>query len=113
MDLMNWWQKYIAYLKDNSEGYWFKRKIFGWGWTPAKWQGWITLIVFLGILVWLGIDFGSNPEPTSDQLFWFFAKLVALTLVVIGVCYWKGQPPRWQWGIPDDERIGDSDSTTH
>lgn len=29
----------VEYLKDNPEGYWFKRKLYGWGWTPAKWQG--------------------------------------------------------------------------
>jgi hypothetical protein len=32
-------KKYIEYLKDNPQGYWFKRKVWGWGWTPVTWQG--------------------------------------------------------------------------
>ena len=31
-------RQYIQYLKDNPQGYWFRRKLFGWGWVPVKWQ---------------------------------------------------------------------------
>jgi len=35
-------KKYIAYLKDNPKRYWFKAKMYGWGWTPVKWQDWLV-----------------------------------------------------------------------
>ena len=28
-------KEYIAYLKDNPQGYWFKARLYGWGWAPA------------------------------------------------------------------------------
>ena len=43
--------KYIEYFKNNPEGYWFKRKIYGWGWTPVKWQGWVTILVFVVLMI--------------------------------------------------------------
>ena len=42
-------KEYIAYLKDNLKRYWFKSKLYGWGWVPVKWQGW--LVVARGALV--------------------------------------------------------------
>ena len=44
---MNIFKKYSEYLRDNPEGYWFKRKLYGWGWTPARWQGWVVLVVYI------------------------------------------------------------------
>ncbi len=72
---------------------WFKRKTYGWGWTPARWEGWVTVAVFVALAVWNSLDFTS-----STMLFWFFARLVALVAVLIFVCYKKGESPRWQWG---------------
>ena len=31
-------KNYLDYIRDNPKGYWFKRKPFGYGWTPVKWQ---------------------------------------------------------------------------
>ncbi len=38
---------YLDYIRDNPHGYWFKRKPFGWGWTPVKWQGWLVILVYI------------------------------------------------------------------
>ena len=27
------------YIRNNPKGYWFKRKLYGWGWFPVKWEG--------------------------------------------------------------------------
>lgn len=40
-------KKYLDYIRDNPHGYWFKRKPFGWGWTPVKWQGWLVILVYI------------------------------------------------------------------
>lgn len=31
-------KNYLDYIRDNPHGYWFKRKLYGWGWTPVTWQ---------------------------------------------------------------------------
>jgi len=98
-------KKYTEYLKDNPQGYWFKNKIYGWGWTPAKWQGWATILIFVVLLVlnFLRIDFTSHS--TSDTVRPFIIQAAVLILVLIFVCYKKGEKPRWQWGIPDKSEV--------
>jgi uncharacterized membrane-anchored protein len=98
---MNYLSGYIRYLKDNPEQYWFKRKAYGWGWVPATWQGWLTLAVFLGILLWLFVPFVSGTAPTGTEIFWFLTKILVWAAAFIGVSYFTGEPPKWQWGIPE------------
>lgn len=95
-------ERYIAYLKDNPEGYWFKRKLYGWGWTPATWQGWLVLIIFLALLVLNTLRF--NPEAHTDRevLTEFIPQTVVLILVLIVICYKTGEKPKWQWGLPKE-----------
>lgn len=93
-------KKYFNYFKNNPEGYWFKKKLFGWGWTPAKWQGWLVVAIFLGIVVW--IVSSLSPEPTSAELNLYFIKLFLVILALLVVCYTTGEKPSWQWGLPKD-----------
>ena len=48
-------QEYIRYLRDNPEGYWFKARLYGWGWAPAKKEGWILLLVYLLVIIVPGL----------------------------------------------------------
>jgi len=99
---MNIISKYIAYLKDNPKGYWFKRKMYGWGWTPARWQGWVIILFFLALIIKIAL---SLPyEPTSGELEIFFAKIILSVGVLIFICYKTGEKPRWQWGIDKQEK---------
>lgn len=99
--MKNYFKEYVEYLKDNPEGYWFKRKIYGWGWTPAKWQGFVVIIAFVAFLAWNGIELGGAPEPSSDQVASFLVKAAISVVLLIVICYAKGEKPRWQWGLPD------------
>jgi hypothetical protein len=78
--------------------YWFPAKRYGWGWgLPCTWQGWLVLAAFLVLVAAGAIVF---PPTTSHGFYYvYIALLVALLL---GVCWLKGEPPRWRWG--DDER---------
>lgn len=98
-------KKYIEYLKDNPEGYWFKRKIFGWGWTPVKWQGWAVILAFVAFIVWGGLDLAAAGEPTGAMLTWFFLRVAISIILLIIICYKKGEKPRWQWGIPQKDNL--------
>lgn len=82
---------YIDYLKDNPNNLWFKRKIYGWGWTPAKWQGWLTIVLYISIIIFAV----SKREPVS---------ILVATILLIYICYKKGEKPRWQWGVKKLEK---------
>jgi len=105
---MSAWKEYIQYVKDNPEGYWFKRKLFGWGWTPVTWQGWaITLgYVLLLILFSLTID---DDSPPREIAFTFLLPLSFLTILFIRIAYLKGEKPKWMWGFP---KKGKSDKSS-
>ena len=100
---MSFFSRYAAYIQNNPQHYWFKRKAFGWGWVPATWEGWATLLIWLLVFALLNIDFMQNPAPDNATTTRFLFHVFVLTLVLIAVCYWKGEKPGWRWGIPEDK----------
>ena len=96
---MNIIKKYIDYLKDNPEGYWFKRKLFGWGWTPATWQGWFVTAFAVAYIITkaFSIDENAGGEKVFSKLL-IPVFLVIIFLVVIA--YSRGEKPKWQFGFP-------------
>ena len=101
-------KEYIAYLQYNPKGYWFKRKLFGWGWTPARWHGWAALGAYVLSLYVLFIKIDANSHSGSDTLFGFVVPLLVSTSILVVLCYVKGEKPTWQWGIPKKEKDSDS-----
>jgi len=96
---MNVFKQYVEYLQDNPEKYWFKRKLYGWGWTPARWQGWIVTFVFVALILTFAftVDEGSSA---NEFMFTFFLPIVLLTITFIRIAYKTGEKPKWQWGFP-------------
>lgn len=95
-------RKYFEYIKNNPEHYWFKRKLYGWGWTPATKEGWLVMGVFFA-----GVLQASSMlpnEPTTHEALWFLAKLFLYVAGIILVCFITGEKPMWQWGIPKEEK---------
>ena len=94
-------KEYIAYLKDNAKGYWLKRKLYGWGWLPAKWQGWCVVLLYILLILSLVLtrekDIPGNPDSGSNFLT-FELPIIILTTLLIIVAYKKGEKPSWQWG---------------
>jgi hypothetical protein len=75
--------------------YWFPAKRYGWGWgLPATWQGWLVLAVFAGLLVAGTILFPPGTAPVFYSVY-----VVVLGVLLFGVCWLKGEPPRWRWGM--------------
>ena len=93
-------KKYVDYLKDNPEGFWFKRKRYGWGWTPATWQGWTVVIGYLVVVLYLFRNIGVASQSPSDALSSVTAPIIVATAILIYISYKKGEKPRWQWGSP-------------
>jgi hypothetical protein len=73
--------------------YWFPAKRYGWGWGfPISWQGWAVVAVFIALLTG-----GAVVLPVRQSPGMFVAYAVILSLMLTGVCWWKGEPPRWRW----------------
>lgn len=80
---------------------WFKRKRYGWGWYPSTWQGWISTLALVSILLINGFYFASkveNAEPTIIDLVIFFGTAIISVTALIYICYKKGEKPKWSWG---------------
>ncbi len=71
---------------------WFKRKLYGWGWTPSSWQGWVTVLFWSIFFVSL-VSKIDDHEWLKNLIFIIFS-----TGLLIYICYKKGEKPRWQWG---------------
>jgi hypothetical protein len=99
---MNIFKKYVKYLKDNPQGYWFKRKPFGWGWTPAKWQGWSVVLLYVILICALVFsqekDIARN-DMSGSNFITFALPIIILTIFLLIIVYKKGEKPRWQWGF--------------
>jgi len=94
-------KEYITYLKDNPKHLWFKAKLYGWGWAPASWQGWLVILVYIGLIAILAFmreeSIPGNPDSGSNFLT-FALPMIILTALLIFICYKKGEKPHWQWG---------------
>lgn len=96
-------KEYLQYLKDNPEHLWFKRKLYGWGWTPATWQGWMVLLIWLVLVLFFAFTIDKNSS-ISEIIFTFILPIALLTVILIGICYKFGEKPRWQWGVSKEEK---------
>lgn len=75
---------------------WFPAKRYGWGWgVPCAWQGWMVLVAYLALVATVSVLLADRPGPLSTTV-------GVASLVLIGVCRVKGEPPRWRWGEKDE-----------
>ncbi|MDD9952702.1 MAG: hypothetical protein OXR66_00010 [Candidatus Woesearchaeota archaeon] len=72
---------------------WFRRKTYGWGWTPARWQGWA---VVFGFVICLG--YVAHRYPPAEGPANFLQTVILLVAVLLLICYKTGEPPRWSFG---------------
>ncbi len=86
-----------------TKHYWFKRKLYGWGWTPVAWQGWVVITLYVTLTVLLSLMINENSS-VQKIIYTFVFPLLLLTLILIGICYKTGEKPRWQWGRSEDKK---------
>jgi hypothetical protein len=75
---------------------WFKNKTYGYGWTPATWQGWLITIAYVVILIVFVLSVDWNNE--KEVMLMFVLPSIIVTTAFIGIAYKTGEKPRWQWG---------------
>jgi hypothetical protein len=74
--------------------YWFAAKRYGWGWgLPLTWQGWLVYVAWFFVLFGGIAKIGLRQLPVPHLVF-----VVAMILILLAICYWKGEPPRWRSG---------------
>lgn len=74
---------------------WFKTKNYGWGWTPASWQGWAVIGAWVAFVLLLLKDLES--EPTASSFIWRAIAFVFSIGLLIFISCWKGEKPQWRW----------------
>ena len=87
-------------MENKTKRYWFPAKRYGWGWGfPCAWQGWVVFLVF--ILVVLILPFVIDP---NDQMPLYLGTMMGAAALLLGVCYAKGEPPKWRWGNSGEDQ---------
>jgi uncharacterized membrane protein YhaH (DUF805 family) len=76
-----------------KEKLWFKAKQYGWGWYPITWQGWIITLAFILFVTCMATIF-----LTKGRLMEYFLSLIISMVILIIICYLKGEKPEWRWG---------------
>ncbi|SFS16578.1 hypothetical protein SAMN05216570_3337 [Dyella sp. OK004] len=73
--------------------YWFPAKRYGWGWgVPTTWQGWTVLLGYAGVMA------ASAALLLPQQRNAFLVCTALWTVLLVAICWWKGEPPRWRTG---------------
>ena len=83
------------------EKFWFKRKLYGWGWVPSMWKGWAVTFLYISLVTFLVLiieePVPGNPDSGSNFLV-FGLPFAVLTALFVFIAYKKGESPKWQWG---------------
>jgi hypothetical protein len=77
---------------------WFKAKNYGWGWYPATWQGWLTMLVYVGFAVLDILRIDRTSHSDANTLVVFIPDFIILTALLIVICWRTGEKPKWRWG---------------
>ncbi len=79
-----------------SKKYWFKKRRWGYGWTPSTWQGWLAMAVSVGLIVLAASLLAPKEHAMGNRhnlaAFFIIAALDLCVLVLI--CVQKGEPQR-------------------
>ncbi len=78
-------------MENKNKKIWFRKKLYGWGWTPCTWQGWLVILIWAVFFTFAMLM--MDHEWLKNLLFIFLS-----TFFLIYICYKKGERPRWQWG---------------
>ncbi len=93
-------QKNMNTMPSSPKKYWFVAKTYGWGWTPATWQGWTILAIFVVLIVLNFLRIDAASDSINNTLLAFVPETIALIAVLVLICWKTGEKPRWNAGMP-------------
>ncbi len=77
--------------------YFFRKKKFGWGWTPATWEGWLITLGYVAAVFVLAL---TEAETDIVQ---FLVSLFVLTALLIVITIKFGEPI-WPFEKKDQDK---------
>lgn len=79
--------------------YWFKRKRYGYGWTPSSLEGWLLIVAYLAIVI-LGVFFFSDKLESGDPLYSivYLIFVIMSTTILLLITVQKAPKGKWRWG---------------
>lgn len=79
--------------------YWFKRKRYGYGWTPSNLEGWLLIVAYLAIVI-LGVFFFSDKLESGDPLYSivYLIFVIMSTTILLLITVRKAPKGKWRWG---------------
>ncbi len=83
--------------------YWFKPKRYGYGMYPTTWEGYLTTLALLGVILVLSYinNFFNDQVSLQDTLYY----IVELVLVIVLFIYLTKEKVegglKWRWGKKD------------
>jgi len=77
----------------------FKRKRYGYGWTPVTLGGWVLVTLFIAfILLWSLIMLPSTKTVTLEQEVVFFTGLIIIITLMLLIIRRFAPRGKWRWG---------------
>ena len=81
-------------MEQEQKDIWFPAKKYGWGWgIPTAWQGWVVIVAYMVLA-----GAGGMFLAASRYQAWFFPYILALSVLLVIICWKKGEKPQWRWG---------------
>jgi hypothetical protein len=77
---------------------WFKAKGYGFGWAPARWEGWVVLGTYIVVVVLNFLRIDGQSHSVSDTMTSFIPETFVLTFILFYICVKTGEAPKWKWG---------------
>jgi hypothetical protein len=89
---------------NDSKKNWMKRRRYGWGWIPTTWQGWLFVVLQIGVLFFAALQLPPKPaQPSEGQLVKLFI-IVGLVVTSLALVSSRTAPkPHWRWGKKDTD----------
>ncbi len=78
---------------------WFRRKTYGWGWTPITWEGWFVTLLVIVIPIVIRLTLKGLEFEKTTQYFYAWASVPILLMALTLICFRFGEKPKWQWGV--------------
>jgi hypothetical protein len=87
--------------------YWFKPKRYGFGATPATWQGWTLGVGYVVVVVAASALFlPRGGEPAAGNWIAWIAVVALATAATVAISYFKTEG-RWQWRWGAGKKLAD------
>lgn len=76
---------------------WFTAKTFGWGWTPATWQGWMMTLLMVELIIVVVFVSTLTGDTARQQLYVAFPFLALIISTMAMINYRTGEKAKWGW----------------